>query len=50
MAEIRPKVRELSRTQAGVPFVLTAGKALAEKKVEVRVVFREVRGAPGRRL
>mmetsp|Transcript_26220 Transcript_26220/g.78653 ORF Transcript_26220/g.78653 Transcript_26220/m.78653 type:complete len:583 (-) Transcript_26220:33-1781(-) len=30
---------------AGVPFVLTAGKALAQKKVEVRVVFRAVAGA-----
>ena len=26
---------------AGVPFILTAGKALQEKKVEVRIVFRE---------
>ena len=29
---------------AGVPFLLTAGKALSEKLVEVRVVFRRVAG------
>ena len=30
---------------AGVPFILTAGKALAQKKVEVKITFHKVAGA-----
>mmetsp|Transcript_25174 Transcript_25174/g.100223 ORF Transcript_25174/g.100223 Transcript_25174/m.100223 type:complete len:493 (-) Transcript_25174:154-1632(-) len=30
---------------AGVPFILTAGKAVAHKKVEVKIIFRAVPGA-----
>ena len=37
-----PSTRHSRRPRwAGVPFILTAGKALQEKKVEVRIVFRE---------
>ena len=32
---------------AGVPFLLSAGKAVAQKKVEVKVLFNRVPGAVG---